>query len=611
MAFITAPDFKIVTIRWELSRPAQINRSDWTGRRTVVVNPWHAKWRAHVELAVQQGEENFRALRSFFARCRGSVNTFRLYATAGKQNDNFNVRVDTAAAQGATSLTLAGYDTALLDGQMVTVNGQLLQLTKAQSGATITFEPPLREAAAAGEPVATSRPYALVHMAQSSSAWGVEPWRRFTTSFDVEEAILEADGATADSDALHLDFANSLYFNGGTFSTSVSSLLGYTYTRTGAKGEINALTGTDRIDEFAADVPGIVPSLGYWSRDSLTNALLHSQAFDNAVWQKTELAVTANSVAAPDGTATAEKLIPSTTSSAHIVFQNSSITGGVAYTETYFVHKGTTPGYSWVQITGSSGFPQDWANINLADGSIGNSSLSTAIVDVTPLSDDWYRIRMTSTANATTASGRMVLAVLDSDQAARLPAFAGDGTSGIAVWQGQRIEDNLSDGGPVIATTTAAATVGADSLLCDVSTLEDDFIVEFTTGELPPGRSDFVRLYDTANTSNGPKVVRLSSTTWRIYGDGNVLLGSVAVPSSDATAACILRRRAGTYTLAVRQNGVTTVGGEMTAALQATLNRAAVGVWSERAKTRMKLLATRNGAFSNADIEARLLELNP
>ena len=41
-----------------------------------------------------------------------------------------------------------------------------------------------------------------------------------------------------------------------------------------------------------------------------TNVLLHSQTLDNAVWSLTTATITANATAAPDGTTTAEKLIP-------------------------------------------------------------------------------------------------------------------------------------------------------------------------------------------------------------------------------------------------------------------------------------------------------------
>lgn len=195
MAFITAPDFPIRGIQWSLDRPSQSNVSGWTGKRTTVTDPWHAKWRAHVELATQQGEDAFRVYRSFFARVKGTINTFRLYATAGAQNANSGVTLSAAASAGATSITITGASTPMKDGQFFTLNGQLCVCTADQSGSTLTFEPMLRQAATLGTKVVTSRPYALVYMANQQIGWNIETWRRYGVSFDVEEAILETDGA--------------------------------------------------------------------------------------------------------------------------------------------------------------------------------------------------------------------------------------------------------------------------------------------------------------------------------------------------------------------------------------------------------------------------------
>lgn len=188
MATITAPDFTFAKLDWTLDRPAQINTSI-QGKRTFPANPWYGKWRARAELAVSNGESAYRLLRSFLVRCQGPVNSFKLYAVVENQNANSGVTVTSTVAAGATSMALSGAATALTDGQMVTVNDQLLILTADQSGTTITFEPPLRAQATAGTAVETSRPWALVRMASPQVGWGVEPISRFSTAFDAEEVL--------------------------------------------------------------------------------------------------------------------------------------------------------------------------------------------------------------------------------------------------------------------------------------------------------------------------------------------------------------------------------------------------------------------------------------
>lgn len=183
---ITAPTLRLSAIEWTLDRPAQIN-IDLVNKRTVGA-PLYGKWYAKVTLAAYETEALFCPVRSFLFRCNGVANSFQLPATIEPQNGNSGVTASAATA-GATSLTLTGTSTALLDGQMVTVNDQLLQLTEDQSGSTITFEPPLRAAVSAGASVETANPYALVRMTGADIGWQIDPPEFFSASFNVEEVV--------------------------------------------------------------------------------------------------------------------------------------------------------------------------------------------------------------------------------------------------------------------------------------------------------------------------------------------------------------------------------------------------------------------------------------
>lgn len=188
-----APDFLIGRIDWAFARPGAAVGSGWTGGVTVVADPWRSRWRAEVELITLAGEAEARPIRSFLARVRGAIAVFRLRAVAAAQNADAGVTVAAAAAAGARSVDLAGYSAPLKDGQLLTVDGQLLCCVADQSGATVTFEPPLRRLAAAGAAVETARPYALVHMAASRVGWKVKPALLYGAGFAVEEAILETE----------------------------------------------------------------------------------------------------------------------------------------------------------------------------------------------------------------------------------------------------------------------------------------------------------------------------------------------------------------------------------------------------------------------------------
>src|SRR4051812_26519175 len=100
MATFNWPGLGIKSIGWTLDQPAQVNSSQWTGKRSVMANPWHGKWTARVELSTKQGDAAFRAARAFFTQLKGQVSTFHLPAVEQAQNANTGVTVNTTAAQG-------------------------------------------------------------------------------------------------------------------------------------------------------------------------------------------------------------------------------------------------------------------------------------------------------------------------------------------------------------------------------------------------------------------------------------------------------------------------------------------------------------------------------
>jgi hypothetical protein len=213
MSTFNWPGFGVKSVSWSFDQPAQVNSSEWSGTRTVVSNPWHGKWSAKVDLSTQQGDGAFRAARAFFTQLKGQLNTFHLPAVEAPQNSNTGVTVATTAAQGAVSIALTGLTDALVIGNMITVNGQLLSLTSVGSlvaGAqTVGFMPALRAQATATTAAQTAKPYALVALTDSSFTWDIGSWRRYGLSFTVEEAVGETDGASPDGDTWNATFTSS------------------------------------------------------------------------------------------------------------------------------------------------------------------------------------------------------------------------------------------------------------------------------------------------------------------------------------------------------------------------------------------------------------------
>lgn len=193
MSLITAPAFAFKQIDWELDRPAQANRSAYTGARRVVTNPWHGIWRATIYPRTEQGEANFLYLRAFFAQLKGVTNWFLLPATETTTALS-DTTVSSGGAQGATTLVMAASRT-VTAGMLATItlpsgNKQLVLITVSSSGTTLTFEPPLRESAAVGAAVGLANPVCQVALSDSSFKWSVGNWRRYTMDgIAVEEAF--------------------------------------------------------------------------------------------------------------------------------------------------------------------------------------------------------------------------------------------------------------------------------------------------------------------------------------------------------------------------------------------------------------------------------------
>lgn len=193
MAVIALPaSFPLRSVEWSLDRPAQVHRSSYTARRTVISDPWHGIWRAKVDLAMVQGEANFRAIRAFFAKLKGQINTFELPATEASQGVT-NTTVASGGAAAAVTLVMAASRT-VSAGMFATItlpsgNKQMVMITADSTGTTLTFEPPLRESAAVGATVALATPTCLVALSESSFGWNVGSWRRYGLSFSVEEAF--------------------------------------------------------------------------------------------------------------------------------------------------------------------------------------------------------------------------------------------------------------------------------------------------------------------------------------------------------------------------------------------------------------------------------------
>jgi hypothetical protein len=155
-----------------------------------------------------------------------------------------------------------------------------------------------------------------------------------------------------------------------------------------------------------------------------TNLALFSEQFDNAYWGKEEISVTANNSTAPDNTISADKIIPSTTASAHHL---SETVIGAAHSFSIFAKAG---GYSTLNILYT--VHNAYATFNLSAGTVTETN-GTATAKIENYGNGWYRC--TVTTSSTTHTEVRIYAINGTTFADR--DTAGNGTNGIQLWGAQ------------------------------------------------------------------------------------------------------------------------------------------------------------------------------
>lgn len=215
-------------------------------------------------------------------------------------------------------------------------------------------------------------------------------------------------------------------------------------------------TATTNTPRFDYD-PSTLAARGLLIEEGRTNLLLYSEQFNNAAWTPAEINVTSNSVVAPDGTTTADVLVPSTVNAGHFITQSPSFTSGLVYVFSVYAKAN---GYRYMRLSfPSTAFASTGraACFDLQTGTTGQTQ-SGVISKIESIRNGWYRCIITATANAT-SSGLTGVTVNSADDATAV-TFIGDGTSGISVW-GAQLEAGAFPTS-YIPTTTAAATRAAD-----------------------------------------------------------------------------------------------------------------------------------------------------
>ena len=188
-------------------------------------------------------------------------------------------------------------------------------------------------------------------------------------------------------------------------------------------------------------------SKGLLIEEQRTNLILQSQDFDNAAWTKADATISANSVVAPDGTLTADKLVESSTTAIHYARQAFTFSA-TAYAFSIYLK---AAGRNWAHILAGSLS----CYFDLSGGVVGTAAGGTTGT-INSVGNGWYRCTITGTATAVAD-----FVYVRTASANNTNNYTGDGYSGIYIWGAQLEAGSFPTS--YIGTTTAQVTRSADS----------------------------------------------------------------------------------------------------------------------------------------------------
>jgi len=210
---------------------------------------------------------------------------------------------------------------------------------------------------------------------------------------------------------------------------------------------LTAPSGVARFDHN----PTTTESLGLLIEEQRTNLLLYSEQFDNAYWTKVDSTITANTIVAPDGTLTGDKLVEVVAvGQAGVQRDLGNQTGSFSWS--IYAKAGER---SWLSLIAyASAANRTW--FNLSNGTVGtNASGNTA--SIVPVGNGWYKCTVSRTLSGT----QNVLFIAKIATGDNIISYTGDGYSGIYIWGAQLEASSFSTS--YIPTVASQVTRSADS----------------------------------------------------------------------------------------------------------------------------------------------------
>ena len=208
------------------------------------------------------------------------------------------------------------------------------------------------------------------------------------------------------------------------------------------KSLVDAVTGQSLIT-FTRASSGMSTGSNGVIKTATTNLCLQSQDF-STTWTNFNSTESVNTAVAPDGTITADTLIPSNGATSGLIrqdFSGSAFTDNASISFSIFVKAAGLTNFN-IQFFNKANTFYGTQTINASTGALSGSG-TLATTAVTPVGDGWFRVSATGMNSGSGATGPNIRFVVTS---------TGDGTSGIYLW-GAQLEQS-STVGEYIPTTS-------------------------------------------------------------------------------------------------------------------------------------------------------------
>jgi hypothetical protein len=211
--------------------------------------------------------------------------------------------------------------------------------------------------------------------------------------------------------------------------------------------------------------PSTLAAQGLLIEEQRTNLLTYSADFANAAWTKTRSSITSNTIVAPDGTLTGDKLVEDASASASHSIRSTGATISVGSNTSFSVFAKASERTAIV-LRVNNAADSIWCAFNLSTGTVGTAANSGtgsgATGSIISVGNGWYRCTVSGVTSTTAASVQAIIypAVSTTDPTNTSIIYTGDGTSGIFIWGAQLEAGAFATS--YIPTTTTALTRNAD-----------------------------------------------------------------------------------------------------------------------------------------------------